>query len=538
MRRARLAAAAVLGTALAAAAWVAVADGLRDRRSLADAERAVGAAWESLRGRDPAQAIALLRDAGALTAAVDAPPAWRHAWARSGERGRRDRLGAALTAAVAEAAQLLESRSAFLAAVQRLLDRVERATRVAELDDAASDARGLEAFASRDADALQRLEAALGRRREAFEADARRNEAAVARLAATVDRASSPAELQAIIDAVLPAPPRRAEDAPLAGIRRRAADARAALLAARLRSLEREAAAALDAAVARALSERADADADLDRPGTDELRVRAVALRRALRERAEALEAWERTLRDGVAAAERGAWADAHAASAALLADEPAWERAAPGIGATVAAARARLDAGADRGLYEALLRTPNLESARRYLEGAGRHVRSMADPVRSWVASAEAAALEFELVGIRWGVTGAPPPGRGLEDRPDAEVEVRVEDAPWMRAAFADVVEGTESPAPTGARSEWRAADSQLVRIGARIRIDLRDAIAADPVAIAAVAAPAGAFAGMRTVTLSARDPEWQGPPHEVRLRVRYAGVPELPAHSSAAGR
>jgi hypothetical protein len=69
---------------------------------------------------------------------------------------------------------------------------------------------------------------------------------------------------------------------------------------------------------------------------------------------------------------------------------------------------------------------------------------------------------------------------------------------------------------------------------VGVRITIDLRDAIAADPVAIGAVAAPAGMLAGRRTVVIDAADPAWSGRPHEVTLRVGYAGVPDLPPFAS----
>jgi hypothetical protein len=334
------------------------------------------------------------------------------------------------------------------------------------------------------------------------------------------------------VDAVLPAPPRLAEDAGLREVAARAAAARARIMADRLDAEELAAAGVRSAAGARALRDRVERDPDLARPGSGELEARVRALRDAIRARDEALHAWEATLREAVAAAERGDWQAVHAAAVVMRGSAARWDRAAPGTGAAVDAACARIDAQADRGLYDALLRVPNIGSARAYLAGAPAHGRRMEGAVRAWLSAAESAPIAVELASVRWGATGVAAPGSGVEDRPDATVELRVEDAPWLRAAFADVVEGTTTAAPGGVRSEWRAADEQLVRIGVRIRIDLRDAIAADPVAIGAVAAPAGALTGRGAVKVDARDPAWSGRPHEVLLRVGYAGVPALPPY------
>jgi hypothetical protein len=40
--------------------------------------------------------------------------------------------------------------------------------------------------------------------------------------------------------------------------------------------------------------------------------------------------------------------------------------------------------------------------------------------------------------------------------------------------------------------------------------------------------------LAGRRTVVIDAADPAWSGRPHEVTLRVGYAGVPDLPPFAS----
>jgi hypothetical protein len=534
--RARLAALGLAAAAVAAAAVGVALDASRDRTALASADREVAAGLEALRSGDPAGAIARLRDAGAALGQAESGPAWRHAWLRLADADRLAAARASLDRAVTDATRVLESRNAFLGAVSRLLDRVARAQRLAEIERIGTEADGLRGMASSDAAAVERLSAALRARREAFDSDLRRNHEAIDALRAALGRARTAGDHLAIMDAVLPAPPRRTEDDDLRQLASRAADARARLVAARIDGLEREASDARDAAAARTLREGLERDPDLARPGNAELEARVRALREALRARDEALHAWEGTLRRAVAAVERGDWQAAHAAAVELRESSGRWDRAAPGVGPAADAARARVDAQCDRGLYDALLRVPNVGSARVYLLGAPAHPRRMEGAVRAWLAAAESAPLSVELASVRWAATGVPAPGTGLEDRPDAAVDLRVEDAPWLHADFADVVEGTTTAAPAGVRCEWRATDEQLVRIGVRIRIDLRDAVAADPVAIGALAATAGALAGRGAVKIEARDPAWSGRPHEVLLRVGYAGVPSLPPYRAAA--
>jgi hypothetical protein len=534
--RARLAALGLAAAAVAAAAVGVALDASRDRTALATADREVAAGLEALRSGDPAGAIARLRDAGAALGEAESGPAWRHAWLRLADADRLAAARASLDRAVTDATRVLESRNAFLGAVSRLLDRVARAERLSEIERIGTEAEGLRGMASSDAAAVERLSAALRARREAFDADLRRNHEAIDALRAALGRARTAGDHLAIMDSVLPAPPRRTEEADLRQLASRAADARARLVAARIDGLELEASDARDAAAARTLREGLERDPDLARPGSAELEARVRALREALRARDEALHAWEGTLRRAVAAVERADWQEAHDAAVDLRESSARWDRAAPGAGPAADAARARIDAQCDLGLYDALLRVPNIGSARAYLLGAPAHPRRMEGAVRAWLAAAEAAPLSVELASVRWAATGVPAPGTGLEDRPDAAVELRVEDAPWLRADFADVVEGTTTAAPAGVRCEWRATDEQLVRIGVRIRIDLRDAVAADPVAIGALAATAGALAGRGAVKIEARDPAWSGRPHEVLLRVGYAGVPSLPPYRAAA--
>jgi hypothetical protein len=529
----RLAAWCAAALAAAAVAWVAV-DAARDRADLDAAERSVAGARDALARREPGAAIDGLREAGSRLAAFESRPAWRHAWSTVADAGRAGALRAELDGAVQQAAAALEARSASIAETRRLFERIERSTTLGDLDAVDASLASVAAAPGSDPEAVAQVRDASARARSAYERDEARNREAIAALNAALDRATTPAELRAVMDAVLPARARGQDAGILRAITGRASIAHDRLLAERLDAAEREADGLLDGSRAQALAARVDRDPDLSRPGAAALGDRVRAVRSALRARAAALGAWEARLAAAVGAIERGDWAAAHEAAVALRAGAPEWDRSAPGVESLVGPAAARVDAQVDRGRYDTLLRTPNRRSARDYLEGWPEHPRRMAEAVRSWLTAAETAPLAFDLVAVRWSSTGAPAPGRLLEDRPDALLELRVEDAPWQRASFVDVVEGVSTPAPAGVRSEWRAPDDALVRVGVRITIDLRDAIAADPVAIGAVAAPAGMLAGRRTVVIDAADPAWSGRPHEVTLRVGYAGVPDLPPFAS----
>ncbi len=533
MRARRLAAWCAAALAAAAVAVCAV-DAARDRADLDAAARMIGDARAALSRRAPGDAIDALRGAGERLGAYEARPAWRHAWTSIAASAREPALRTSLERAVREAAAALDARSAFLARLRKAFERVERSVTLEELDAADRELEALAADAWADPAALAPVRESSARARDAYERDEARNREALAALGAALDRATTPAELRAVMDAVLPARARGSDAGVLRAITGRAAVAHDRMLRERLDAAEREGSGLLDAARAEALAARIERDSDLVRPGHPSVGDRARSVGAALRGRADALGAWESCLRAAVAAIERADWRAAHAAARELRANVDAWDRAAPGVTGLVAPAAARVDAAVDRGRYDALLRAPCLRLAREYLEGAPAHPRRMADAVRAWIAAAEAAPLRVELESIRWAATGAPAPGRTLEDRPDARVDLRVEEAPGADASFVDVVEGAVSRPAQPVACEWRAAEGTPVRLGVRITIDLRDAIAADPVAIGAMAAPADALAARGTLLLEARDPAWGGRPHEVTLRVGYAGVPALPPASA----
>jgi hypothetical protein len=512
-----------------------VIDAARDRADLDAAARRIADARAALARRAPGDAIDALREAGERLGAYEARPSWRHAWMSVAGSSRDASLRDAFEACVRDAGAALDARAAFLSRLKQAFERIERSVTLEELDAADRELEALAADAGADPDALAPVREASARARTSYERDVARNREALATLSAELDRAATPSELRAVMDAVLPARARGSDAGVLRAITGRAAVALDRMLRERLDAAERDGADALDAARAEALAERIERDPDLARPGHPSVGERARTVRASLRARADALGAWEACLRSAVTAVERGDWAAAHASARDMRANLDAWERAAPGVAARVAPAVARIDAAVDRGRYEALLRAPCLRHAREYLEGAPTHPRSMAEPVRAWLAAAGDAPLRVELASIRWAATGAPVPGRTLEDRPDARVDLRVEDAPGAQVSFADVVEGAVSRPAQPVACEWRAHDGAIVRLGIRITIDLRDAIAADPVAIGALAASADALAARRTVVLEARDPAWSGRPHEVTLRAEYAGVPGLPAFGAS---
>lgn len=533
MRARRLAAWCAAALAAAAVAVCAV-DAARDRADLDAAARMIDDARAALSRRAPGDAIDALRGAGGRLGAFEARPAWRHAWTSVAASAREPALRAALERSVREAAAALDARSAFLARLKQAFERIERSVTLEELDAVDGELEALAADAGADAEALAPVREASARARAAYERDVARNREALSALGAALDRATTPAELRAVMDAVLPARARGSDAGVLRAVTGRAAVAHDRMLRERLDAAEREAAGLLDAAQADALAARLERDADLARPGHPSVGERARDVRGALRARADSLASWESRLRAAVTAIERADWSAAHAAARDLRANVEAWDRAAPGVAGLVAPAVARVDAAVDRGRYDALLRAPCLRLAREYLDGAPAHPRRMADAVRAWLAAAETAPLRVELESVRWAATGAPVPGRTLEDRPDARLDLRVEGSPGAQASFEDVVEGSVSRPAQPVACEWRAADGMPVRLGVRITIDLRDAIAADPVAIGALAAPADALAARRALVLEARDPAWSGRPHEVTLRVGYAGVPALPPASA----
>ena len=503
----------------------------------------------------------------------------RHAWTRTFRREERDEMRASLDAAVRRLEAALEARAARIVDLRAMRADADYAATLAEL--AAIDARR-EALGSKlaiDAPAAhEQLVAALSARREAFARDIARNREALAGIAERRARASGdPAALLAVTDAVLPAPDRGNEGAQLAALKASASAERSSLLAGtRLASAAGAAATARTSTEAGAILAALESDADLRRTLEPALEARVRETSATIRGRVAALAGWE----SSVAAVDRALGAGEPAAAARALGrlapcdertraiassvrsafparfTESAVQGAIAAVGRNDAAALQRIaDAtdpaftrGAgftdgeqaqalrpnrqvvrriDQALYEQFRRRPCPETADRYLAGWPSVPRAMAATVRAWRDRARNGGTDIVLVGARWQSTGANSVRGTLEDRPDATVTLRA-DGGELVTRFEDIAPGQSilADAPTLASND--APDSDL-SIAASVRIDLRDAMAADPNPTGSFAQSIACWRAERVTELPVLDPLWGSRPHALLLRAVVPGAPPL---------
>lgn len=557
--------------------------------ALRDSAAAEGTRARLLEFRVYADAGAIDQAAGALrAAAAEAQPlldgAWPlHAWSRTVRRQELASLREELAGAVADLERAVVARRGRIESVKAMRADVDYASTMADLDSI--DARRLREGPLLETDApaaAAELRAALVSRRAAFAEDVARNLEAVSGAEGALSEAGSdPRRLLAVLDAVLPRPARGDEAERLGAVRSRAAAARSAVLAEeRLRDAEGRAAVAPTAREVREALGRIDRDPDLARPADAALAARIAASRASIGRRAAALDAWEAgvaAVEGALAAGEAGAAAIAiarlvpcddrtrtragsmrasigtrlldsftvGAIAAADRGDLCALERLADGMRPPSAAwqfladaerSRARttvaaIDARVDRALYDEFARNPSAELADRYLDGWPLRERRMAAHVEEWRRKAPDAPLRVSLEAARWRGLRLESPARTLEDRPDASVLIEGPRGLAATAAATDIREG-ETSFLEGASFVVPGSAGAVIKVLGRVRIDLRDAVAADPVATGDDTRTRAEWRSARAAELPVRDPLWSDRPHVLMLRLTSPGVPALPPY------
>jgi len=513
-----------------------------------------------------------------------------HAWSRTVRRAELQSLRSELEQAVAAVEDAVRARAVRADRLRILRDDVDRASDSTEL--AAIDARRSEIAAQLALDspaAHASLEARIAERRAEFENDHRRNGEALAALqsrtvtAAANDRS---AELLEIIDAVPPAPMRGNDKRDFDLARSNAATLHGEVLVrTTLRPALEQAKSATSARTAREVLQRLRDDPQLARiPAPSGSRALTEA-RSRVSERIAELEAWEAGVRGITEALNAGLPGSAAAALARLpscddrtateltairaefparavasfiqgaitavdrsdwsalesLADQVrpgtvAWMSLDAPARATIARSIEQVDLRVDRGLYQQFAREPRVELADRYLQAWPLVNRRMAPVVMAWRRSALAGRTTLAMIGVRWSTTGAESPVVGLEDRPDARVEIRIGGETVMIADAADIREGETSrfePTPT---YECSMLPADALRVAGEARIDLRDALVTDPIAVGAVTMAVRDWRAARVVEIPATDATWGARAHQVLVRVCMPDAPVLPPFPAAA--
>jgi hypothetical protein len=513
-----------------------------------------------------------------------------HAWSRTVRRAELQSLRSELEQAVAAVEDAVRARAVRADRLRILRDDVDRASDSTEL--AAIDARRSDIAAQLALDspaAHASLEARIAERRAEFENDHRRNGEALAALqsrtvtAAANDRS---AELLEIIDAVPPAPMRGNDKRDFDLARSNAAALHGEVLVrTTLRPALEQAKSATSARAAREVLQRLRDDPQLARiPAPSGARALAEA-RSRVSERIAELEAWEAGVRGitealnsglpGAAAAalarlpscddrtateltairvefparavasfiqgaitavDRSDWSALESLANQVRSGTVAWMSLDAPARAAIARSIEQVDLRVDRGLYQQFAREPRVELADRYLQAWPLVNRRMAPIVMAWRRSALAGRTTLAMIGVRWSTTGAESPVVGLEDRPDARVEIRIGGETVMIADAADIREGETSRFDPMPEYECSMLPAEPLRVAGEARIDLRDALVTDPIAVGAVTMAVRDWRAARVVEIPATDATWGTRAHQVLFRVCMPDAPALPPFPSAA--
>ena len=589
MQRRRIAIIIAASSVLGAAIFI-VRGAMIDRAAIDSARSDLQIVQQDVAATRVSSALEHLRSAVLLCQpALDASWA-NHAWSRTVRRSELQSLRSELELAVAAVEDAVRARAVRADRLRILRDDVDRASDSTEL--AAIDVRraAIAAQLALDSPAAHAsLEARIAERRAEFENDHRRNSEALAALqsrtvtAAANDRS---AELLEIIDAVPPAPMRGNDKRDFDSARSNAAMLHGEVLVrTTLRPALEQAKSATSARAAREVLQRLRDDPQLARmPAPSGARALTEA-RSRVSERIAELDAWEagvrgitETLNAGLPGAAAAALArlpscDDRTATelTAIRADFPAravasfvqgaitavdrsdWSaleslanQVRPGTvawmsldapaRATIARSIEQVDLRVDRGLYQQFAREPRVELADRYLQAWPLVNRRMAPIVMAWRRSALAGRTTLAMIGVRWSTTGAESPVVGLEDRPDARVEVRIGGESVMIADAADIREGETSRFDPMPEYECSMPPAEPLRVAGEARIDLRDALVTDPIAVGAVTMAVRDWRAARVVEIPATDATWGTRAHQVLFRVCMPDAPALPPFPAAA--
>ena len=589
MHRNRIAIIIAASSVLGAAIFI-VRGAIVDRAAIDSARSDLQAVQQDIASTRVSSALEHLRSAVLLCKpALDA--SWAaHAWSRTVRSSELQSLRSELEQAVQAVEEAVRARAARADRLRILRDDVDRASDNTEL--AAIDARRAEIEMQLALDspaAHASLEARIAERRAEFENDHRRNGEALAALqsrtvtAAANDRS---AELLEIIDSVPPAPMRGNDKRDFDSARSNAATLHGEVLVrTTLRPALEQAKSATSARAAREVLQRLRNDPQLARiPAPSGARALAEARSRVL-ERIAELDAWEIGVRGVTEALNAGLPGSAAAALARLpscddrtateltairaefparavasfiqgaitavdrsdwsalasLADQVrpgtvAWMSLDAPARATIARSIEQVDLRVDRGLYQQFAREPRVELADRYLQAWPLVNRRMAPIVMAWRRSALAGRTTLAMIGVRWSTTGAESPVVGLEDRPDARVEIRIGGETVMIADAADIREGETSRFEPMPEYECSMLPAEPLRVAGEARIDLRDALVTDPIAVGAVTMAVRDWRAARVVEIPATDATWGTRAHQVLFRVCMPDAPALPPFPAAA--
>lgn len=579
-RRARLVFRVVLALALLltiAAAWV-VVSAVRDSMRLASL-RQMAAGGEPT----PMEQLQQARQALQGLAALESEPAWRHLWLHTMGEADRSQTMQAIERAIERASELTALREANEAWLRTQLAALEQTATIGEveawlkrlMDGAPHPSAPLPIAAF--ADAQQRGEGRLAEMRADDEENQRAIEEARRALA---NAGADAARLRRLGLLVLPRPDRRAPSRTdeLRTVAGEAEFRRGRLLADRVQALEEGAmreATSRQAAVALVALEQ-----DPDLRGALPPGVRVAEARARIAQRVEGLRAWElerRRVEDclerfdplgaalalaalrapteaharelgqlrvgfasrapwvlsrGVmACAQRGDWSGARRIVSGLEHNGAAQALLDTNGLAQLERAHVLVDRAEDRALYEAYRAFPCPERAERYLEGWPGRPRAMAALVmahRDWLRHAE---LRLDVVAIEWADVGVR--RTGVMDMPDAQVEVWVEGGARSRRTLEDIPSSARHRIEPPIALTVIGDESHSIAVGAVARIDLRDALAADPVAYGVTRTTLGDALRAGGLVVSVADPAWTGRTHRVAFRATPVGAPSLPPYA-----